>query len=159
MEHIKIIEEKLRRTEKDIDDMRKEIGNIDAEVRNISNMIATICARQEEINEDIKTFNTNGGAPRCHERQIIIENFARAHDMLIGDIKEIRRNIDTLQTSFALIVQKHQGFFDIQKWTLELFKAIVVGVVIAAIVSQLGPSSEKKTQRPEIHPSQSHEKN
>ena len=145
MDNVKVLEEKVRVAEKDIDGLRDDMNSIDDEVRKISTVVTVMNERQEEMSRDIKMFNTNGGPPRCHERQIIIDNMAKALSEMAASNSIMKGEISTLQTTFALSLQKQDTFHNIQKWGLEIVKAIVIGVVIGLLVAQLNHANSKET--------------
>lgn len=148
MDSVKVLEEKMRVAEKDIDGLRDDMDSIDDEVRKISNTVSVMNERQEELIRDIKMFNTNGGPPRCHERQVVIEGLTKAQIEMLANQKTMETSITTLQTTLALSLQKQRTVFDIQKWALEIVKAIVVGVVIAAIVAQVNSAKATEVELP-----------
>lgn len=136
MDSTKVLEEKVRVAEKDIDGLRKDMNSIDDEVRKISTTVTVMDQRLEEMGRDIKMFNTNGGPPRCHERQIIIESLGKSQIETVSALTTMRGEIATLQTTFALALQKQNTYNNIQKWGLEIVKAIIIGVVIGLLVAQ-----------------------
>ena len=141
---LEVLEEKIRVAEKDIDGLRDDMCSIEDEVKKIGTTVTIMNERQEEISRDIKMFNTNGGPPRCHERQIIIDGLVKNQIEMLSTQKSMELSLATLQTTIALSLQKQKTVFDIQKWALELVKAIVIGVIIAVIVAQV--NSAKATE-------------
>lgn len=144
MDSTKVLEEKVRVAEKDIDGLRDDMNSIDDEVRKISTTVTVMNERQEEMSRDIKMFNTNGGPPRCHERQIIIDSMAKSLGEIMSYQSLMKSEIATLQTTFALALQKQSTYHNIQKWGIEVVKAIVIGVVIGLLVAQMNSANAKE---------------
>lgn len=144
MDSIKVLEEKVRVADKDIDGLRDDMNSIDDEVRKISTTVTVMDQRLEEMGRDIKMFNTNGGPARCHERQIIIDSMAKSLGDILACQSVMKREVSTLQTTFALSLQKQNTYHSIQKWGVEIVKAIVIGVVIGLLVAQMNSANAKE---------------
>lgn len=131
-----LIEEKLKATQKDVDNMRDDMDALDSKVSTISDTLIGISARQDEILKGLQSVISNGGTPRCHERQVVIDNLMKANAVC-------STQLDLLSRSVILLESKVTNNVGIQKWTLEIAKTIVLGVVISLLISALNTSTHK----------------
>ena len=141
---LKVLEEKLRVTEKDIDGLRKDMCSIEEEVKKVGTTVTIMNERQEEMSRDIKMFNTNGGPPRCHERQILIDSMATSIGKNSIDIAALVKSVTALETQCQLSKQSIKTNTGIQLWILEIIKSIVIAVVISLVIATLTKSGDTK---------------
>ena len=141
---LKVLEEKLRVTEKDIDGLKDDMCTIEEEVKKISTTVTIMNERQEEMSRDIKIFNTNGGPARCHERQILLDSMAKTIGKNTMDISALVKSVTTLETQCQLSKQSIKTNTGIQLWVLEIIKSIVIAVVISLVIATLTKSGDTK---------------
>jgi hypothetical protein len=140
----KVTAEKVRVAEKDIDGLRKDMDTLEGDVRKISDTLLSINAKQGQILEELNSVIGNGGTPRCHERQVIIEGLIKVQADANIKISSMASEIVELKQTCALSAQSSSSNISIQKWGLEVAKSIAVAVVIALIITSLGNTSDKK---------------
>ena len=141
---LKVLEEKLRVTEKDIDGLKDDMCTIEEEVKKISTTVTIMNERQEEMSRDIKIFNTNGGPARCHERQILLDSMATTIGKNSMDISALVKSVTMLETQCQLSKQSIKTTTGIQLWILEIIKSIVIAVVISLVIATLTKSGDTK---------------